>query len=84
MGVHPKLRGFSRVKHIKAFSKYLKGIEKDLEKLGCIDFDVEIVPFGSSRSFLAKLFLGPDYKRPETFWSFRQKYTAAPSRYWCP
>jgi len=65
MGVHPKLRGFSRVKHIKAFSKYLKGIEKDLEKLGCIDFDVEIVPFGSSRSFLGKLFLGPDYEKPE-------------------
>lgn len=65
MAVHPKLRGFSRVKHIKVFSKYLKGIEKDLEKLGCTDFDVEIIPFGSSRSFLGKLFLGPDYKKPE-------------------
>lgn len=65
MGVHPKLTGFSKVKHIKAFSKYLKGIEKDLEKLGCIDFDVDIVSFGSSRSFLGKLFRGPDYEEPE-------------------
>jgi hypothetical protein len=66
MGVHPKLRGFSRVKHIKVLSKYLKGIEKDLEKLGCTDFDVEIIPFGPSRSFLGKLFLGPNYKKPGT------------------
>jgi hypothetical protein len=65
MGVHPKLMGFSKVKHIKAFSKYLKGIEKDLEKLGCIDFDVDIASFGSSRSFLGKLFRGPDYEEPE-------------------
>lgn len=56
MRLHPKLVGFEHAKHIKRFNKTLKGIEKDLEKLGVTDFQAQIGASGFSRSLAQRYF----------------------------
>lgn len=51
MAIHPKLTDFSKVKNIRVFSKSLKRIEKDFEKLGGLNYEVEVNQFNPSTSF---------------------------------
>ena len=57
MAIHPNLTDFSKVKNIRVFSKYLKGIEKDFEKLGGLNYKVEVNQLDPSTSFLRRLFI---------------------------
>src|SRR5690242_18626070 len=65
MAVHPKLIPFSKNKNISAFNKYLQGIQKDLEKLGGIDFDVEVISSGSSKWSLFRRIIGLGFSESE-------------------
>jgi len=49
MAIPPKLMEFSDAKHVKLFSKYLKGIEKDLQKVGGADYQAEVIGFGQNK-----------------------------------
>lgn len=57
MAHHPRLKSLANVKHLKAFSKALKGIEKDFDTLGGLHYEVEVSQFDSSTSFLRRLFV---------------------------
>jgi hypothetical protein len=56
MRLHPELTEFKKAKHIKAFNKILKKMEKDLKKLGSPAFDATITAAGSPRSLLRRFF----------------------------
>ncbi len=60
MRPHPKLVAFKNAKYIKAFSKTLKGIESDLNKLGATDLEAYITAFDSPKS-LVRRFFDPGY-----------------------
>lgn len=56
MRPHPRLAAYKKAKHIKAFSKSLQQIESDLQKLGTMDYDVEVASYSSSKSLLRRFF----------------------------
>ncbi|MCG8589830.1 MAG: hypothetical protein MJE66_11110 [Proteobacteria bacterium] len=54
MAIHPKLERFAGRKNIRKLSKALTALEKDLAKVQCRDFSVEVVEEADSRSFMDK------------------------------
>lgn len=66
MAIHPKLITFSKVRNIRAFNNYLQGIQRELEKLGAIDFDVEVISSGSSKWSLFRRIIGRGFSEAES------------------
>lgn len=62
MSNHPKLYGLSNIKHQRAFSRYLRGIEKDFKSLDISDYEVEFSSKKSSKSFLQRFILNQGFK----------------------
>jgi hypothetical protein len=57
MAHHPRLQSLSNTKHLKAFTKSLKGIEKDFDELGGLQYEVEVSQLDTSTTFLRRLLI---------------------------
>lgn len=55
--MHEKIKPYRKAKHAKVFSKFLKGIEKDLQKNNAGEFDVVVDSYVEPQSMLDR-FLG--------------------------